>query len=186
MGNTDNLVLLIRGLGLMCSTLHPLVLGNCSLTWAWRWPVWASLSGHTHHRGHRSGKPTYCGVKGKRKSSGWIFLYPFTAISVQKSERPTWLSALRPLWAGGIGRRSSWPNRGVHLHSSSPPLQCSSLALYPATQRKDNLADTENTLAYCFIASVQSKKVLEVHLIIYFVHVWIHSLTSWYWWTCLP
>lgn len=33
-----------------------------SLTWAWLWPVWVSLSDHTNPLGHKNGKPT-CGGK---------------------------------------------------------------------------------------------------------------------------
>lgn len=53
-----------------------------------------------------------------------------------KHERPTWLSALRRLWAGRIGRRSSWPSQCAPWHSSSRPPQCSFPSPFPGAQSK--------------------------------------------------
>lgn len=103
---------------------------NCSLTWAWQWPVWAFLSDRKHLHDHKSGKPACHGSEKKIKTKSTM-ISDDTQVRVQKEKWHTWLSALHHLWAGRTWRRSSWPIRRAPRRSSSPPPRCSFPAPYP-------------------------------------------------------
>lgn len=65
---------------------------HCSLTWAWQWPVWASLSDHTRPRARKSGTPTYHGAEKmsvERKINGNLCL-----IWIQVRVKKIWMTYL--------------------------------------------------------------------------------------------